>query len=456
MPRSTFSSAIDAPVDALFDWHARPGAFDRLTPTWESVRVVSRTPGLDAGTRLHLQLAMGPLKLDWVAVHTACERPGGFVDEAERSPFASWRHDHAFTADGDGSRLVDTIDWRVPLGPLGALFGNPIARRRIERMFHQRHARTRHDLMRHALTREHGPLTVAISGASGLIGSALTAFLSAGGHTVRRLVRRTVKGADEIYWSPRDGVLDPADLAGVDAVVHLAGAGIADARWSDERRRILWDSRVDGTTLLAKTLAAMDDPPKVLLSTSAVGFYGDTGDRRVDETSARGDGFLAELCEAWESAADPARDAGIRVVHPRFGVVLSARGGALAKMLPAFRMGGGGRLGSGRQAMPWVALDDLLGALLTLLYDTQYEGPVNITAPEIVDNATFTRTLGRVLRRPTIVPVPAVALRTLFGEMADEALLAGQWAEPRRLLDGGFAFTYPDLESALRFELGRT
>ena len=456
MPTSTFSSPIDAPVDALFDWHARPGAFDRLTPTWESVRVVSRQGGLEAGSRLHLQLALGPLRLNWVAVHTACTPPLGFVDEAESSPFASWRHEHRFEAADHTSRLVDTIEWTVPFGSLGAVFGNWIARQRIERMFAQRHARTQHDLMRHAMTREHGPLTVAITGASGLIGTALTAFLAAGGHTVRRLVRRDVRTDDEIFWSPRDGILDPSDLEGVDAVVHLAGAGIADARWTDERRRILWDSRVDGTALIARTLAAMDDPPEVFVSTSGVGFYGDTGATHVDESAPRGDGFLAELCEAWEAAASPASNAGVRVVHPRFGVVLSARGGALAKMLPAFRLGGGGRLGTGRQAMPWVALDDALGALLHLLYDKTCAGPVNVTAPGLVDNANFTRTLGRVLRRPTIVPVPAVALRMLFGEMADEALLMGQWAEPNRLLDGGFTFAYPDLDSALRFELGRT
>ena len=456
MPTSTFSSSIEAPVQALFDWHTRPGAFDRLTPTWETVRIVSREGGLEAGARLHLQLALGPLRLNWIAVHTSCTPPTGFVDQAERSPFASWKHEHRFEPDGATSRLVDIIEWRVPFGRLGALFGNRVARRRIERMFAQRHARTRHDLRRHTMTREHAPLTVAISGASGLIGTALTAFLTAGGHTVRRLVRRETRSADEIRWSPRDGELDPADLEGVDAVVHLAGAGIADARWTNQRRRALWDSRVDGTALLARTLAELDAPPRVLVSTSAVGFYGNTATSRVDESAPRGAGFLAELCEAWEDAARPASDAGVRVVHPRFGIVLSARGGALQKMLPAFKLGGGGRLGSGRQAFPWVALDDALGAVLTLIQDEHYSGPVNITAPGIVDNASFTKTLGRVLRRPTVVPVPAVALRTRFGEMADEALLAGQWAKPLRLLEGGFTFTYPDLEAALRFELGRT
>jgi len=299
-------------------------------------------------------------------------------------------------------------------------------------------------------------MKIAVTGASGLVGSALVAALEDGGHRVVRLVRRQPEGDGEVRWDPAAGVLDPADLEGVDAVVHLAGESIASGPWTRERKRRIRDSRVDGTRLVASAVSAMAEPPRTLVSASAVGYYGDRGDRVLDEDAGPGEGFLAEVCQGWEAAADPARERGVRVVHPRIGMVLAADGGALAKMLLPFRLGVGGVLGPGDQYMSWIGLGDLVAVILHALGDGDLEGPVNAVAPAPVTNREFTRTLGRVLHRPTILPAPALALRLLLGEMAEELFLASTRAVPARLEGHGFTFRHPDLEGALRQQLEET
>jgi uncharacterized protein (TIGR01777 family) len=261
-------------------------------------------------------------------------------------------------------------------------------------------------------------------------------------------VRSRPAGPGEISWDPGAGRIDAAALEGVDAVVHLAGESIG-RRWSAAVRSRILESRVRGTRLLADTLASLSRPPELLVSASAVGYYGDRGDEPLDESSPPGDDFLAGVAEAWENAANPAAEAGIRVVHPRFGVVLSPAGGALKRMLPAFRLGAGGRLGSGRQWMSWISIDDAVDALRFVIDTPALAGPIDFTAPEPVTNAEFTRVLGRLLRRPPFLAVPAAALRFLFGEMADRTLLASQRARPARLLGAGFSFRHPTLEDAL-------
>lgn len=309
------------------------------------------------------------------------------------------------------------------------------------------------DLDRHQRYADRGSRRIAITGATGFVGTALTSYLAEAGHEVLRISRRQPQDARDVQWDPTRGLLDPRRLEGVDAVVHLAGESLAE-RWTPERRRRIRDSRVEGTALLARTIAALHRPPRVLVSASAVGFYGNTGDVAVDEMSAQGTGFLASVTQEWEAAAEPARDAGVRVVHPRFGVVLNPAGGMLGRVLLPFRLGVGGTLGSGRQWVSWIARDDLLGALEFMLFEETLLGPVNAVSPHPVRNAELTRTLGRVLGRPAVVPVPGAALRLLFGEMADEALLAGQRVLPTILLTSGFRFRHPMLEEALRFELG--
>lgn len=261
-------------------------------------------------------------------------------------------------------------------------------------------------------------------------------------------------GSDTAFWDPARGQLDPATLSGVGAVVHLAGTPV-DERWTPERKREIRSSRIDSTSLLARTLATLRPAPSVFLSASAIGFYGDRGDDLVDETSPGGSGFLAQVSREWEDAAAPARDAGIRTVHPRFGVVLGRHGGALAKLLPVFEVGAGGKIGHGNQWMSWVAREDVVRALCFLLTAKTVHGPANITAPYPVRNGEFAKVLGHVLHRPALATVPAFAVRLLYGELADEALLAGQQVFPRVLEEAGFSFDYPHLEAALRHELGR-
>ena len=294
---------------------------------------------------------------------------------------------------------------------------------------------------------------VAITGASGFIGHALVERLRANGTRVRRLVRSPRSDSpDDIVWDPMRGVLAARDLEGAEAVIHLAGEPIAH-RWTSARRKAIRDSRVRGTELLARAIAALERKPNVLLSGSAVGFYGDRGDEAVGEESAPGKDYLAGVAREWESATGAAKDAGVRVVLLRSGIVLNPHGGALERMLPPFRLGVGGPLGSGRQWMSWIALADHLRAMEHALATTGLHGPVNFVAPNPVTNAEFAGTLGRVLGRPSLVPVPAFALELLYGEMARATLLAGQRVLPKALLRSGFRFEHPTLEEALRFEL---
>ena len=296
-------------------------------------------------------------------------------------------------------------------------------------------------------------MRILISGASGLIGRALAERLRSVGDTVQTLVRRRPKESEsEIAWDPDAGVLDFSRLDGLDAVVHLAGKPI-DSRWTEATKKAIRDSRVRGTKMLAEAVSQLPTRAKVFISASAVGFYGSRGDEPLDETSAPGKGFLADVCRQWEEAAAPARGAGVRTVQLRSGLVLSRKGGMLARVLAPFKMGAGGVVGTGRQWISWISLADATAAIQYAIGAAELSGPVNLTAPQPVCNAEFTRTLGKVLGRPTLVPLPAFAVKLLLGEMGDELLLAGQKVLPRKLLAAGFHFAHPDLESALRWEL---
>jgi uncharacterized protein (TIGR01777 family) len=301
----------------------------------------------------------------------------------------------------------------------------------------------------------HGPFHIGLTGGSGLIGSALVASLTQNGYRVTRLVRRAPEGG-EISWSPSEGILDPHQLESMDAIVHLGGENVA-ARWTQQRKLKIRESRISGTRLISQTLARLSTGPKLLISASAIGIYGNRGDEILTDSSSpasSGRDFLASVTLDWERAADPARQAGIRVVHPRFGIVLSPAGGALKKMVLPFRLGLGGRLGNGSQWMSWIAIDDVVGAIQHVLETPHITGALNVTAPEPVTNRDFTASLGRVLSRPTPFVVPAVALRLALGEMAQGTVLASARVIPTRLLDSGYHFRHPSLEPALRDVLG--
>jgi uncharacterized protein len=299
-------------------------------------------------------------------------------------------------------------------------------------------------------------MNVLISGATGLVGSALIPELEAKGHSTTRLTR-SPKRAGDVGWDPDAGTIG-GDLEGTEAVVHLAGESIFSGptdRWTSQKKRRILDSRVKGTRLLAEEISSLTTPPGVMISMSAVGFYGSRGDEVLTEGSSSGGDFLAEVCREWEAAAEPAREAGIRVVHPRLGIVLSPEGGALGTTLPIFKLGGGGKVGSGEQWWSWVSLDDVIGAIVHAIENDAVEGPVNVGSPNPMTNADYTKVLGKVLGRPTIFPLPAPAARIMLGEVADALLLSSQRMEPAKLNSTGYTFRYPELEGALRHLLGK-
>ncbi|MBL1076406.1 TIGR01777 family oxidoreductase [Nocardia sp. 2] len=445
-----YSSVVDAPREEVFAWFSRPGALPRLAPPWQPVRIEAESGSLADGTAV-LGLPGG---LRWVAEHQPerYDAPGRFADHIGGRGLASlplrtlmrWNHLHDFEAvDAGHTRVIDRVDTPVPAALLRP-------------MFVYRHRQLADDLRAHrtAAAQGFGPLTVAITGASGLVGTALSAFLSTGGHRVIRLVRHAPRHADERRWAPDDP--DPALLDGVDAVVHLAGASIA-GRFTDAHRREIRDSRIGPTRALAELIAKDAGTPRILVCASAIGYYGaDRGDELLDETSARGDGFLAEVVADWENATEPAAAAGARVVTVRTGLVQSPSGGTLRLLRPLFTAGLGGKLGSGRQWQSWIGIDDLIDTYHRALWDTELAGPVNAVAPNPMTNAEYTRVLADVLNRPAVLPVPSFGPRLLLGsEGVRELALASQRVLPGRLLDARHHFRHPTLDAALRHVLGR-
>lgn len=456
MPVFRHSSTVPHPVDQVFAWHERPGALERLTPPWEDVRVVRRSGGIREGATVELRMKKGPVDLTWEVEHTGFEAGRSFVDVQRKGPFQSWVHTHRFSPTDDGGTLLeDIVEWEPPLGAAGEVLAGPILERDLTRGFGFRHRRLAHDLDLHARWAQRPRLRVAITGAGGLIGSALTHLLTTGGHTVVPMVRsrsRAVDGA--VYWDPMGGHVDTEGLRGVDAVVHLAGEPINAVRWTAAKKKAIRESRVVGTRTLSEAVAGLHDV-KTLVMASAVGYYGGRKDEIVTESSGPGRGFLAEVCVEWEAAAKRAEGAGVRVTRIRNGLVLSPDGGALPVMLTAFKSGLAGRVGSGRQYVPWIDLDDCVGIFYHALMNPEIRGVLNGTGPHPVTNATFTDVLGRVLNRPTVVPVPALAVKAMLGEMGDELLLQGQRARPEATLAAGYPFRYEGLEDSLRHQLGR-
>ena len=446
---------IDALSEAVFAWHARPDALERLVPPWERVVVEERVGEIEDGARVVLRVDAGPFRLRWVAVHGDVIPGRQFCDRQAQGPFRYWRHRHRFESEGPRAcRLEDDVEYALPLGWLGSMVAGKTVRQKLDRMFAYRHAVTKSDVEAHA-KRRGDPMRVAVTGSRGLVGSALVPFLTTGGHRVTRLIRGASVGRDEAAWDPAGGLADPSRLEGLDAVVHLAGENIAAGRWTAERKAEIRRSRVEGTRRLCEALARLAQPPKVLVSASAIGFYGDRGAEALTEESPGGTGFLSDVCREWEAATEPASRAGIRVVPLRFGMILTPAGGALRKMLLPFNLGLGGRVGNGNQFMSWLSIDDAIGAIHQCIRTETLRGAVNAVAPTPATNAEFTRTLARVLRRPALIPVPQFAARLAFGEMADALLLASAGVIPARLQESGYDFRFPDLEGALRHLLGR-
>jgi uncharacterized protein (TIGR01777 family) len=448
----TFVRRVELPVPAAeaFAWHEREGALQRLSPPWDRVRVIEKHGTIRDGDRVVLTVA-GTFGTQIEHVHRDYVPGRSFRDEQVRGLFARFSHTHeVIPVDAHRCVMEDRIEYALPLGAIGNAVGGRMVEQRLDRMFRYRHATLRRDLVRHARVRDQPRLRVAITGASGVIGRPLAAFLSMGGHDVVRLVRHAPR-AGEVAWDPARGTIDTKSLEGVDAIVHLAGENVG-VRWTPARKERIVRSRVDGTRLVAETCAQLG---ATLVSASAIGIYGIEARHALDEASPLGDDFLADVCKQWEAATEPARTAGIRVVNLRIGVVLSPTGGALAELLPVFRAGLGGPVGDGTQVMSWVSLDDALGAIHGALFD-ESTGPINVVAPNAVTNAELAATLGRVLRRPAILRAPASAVTLVFGEMGELVALGGQRVLPKRLADAGYEFFDPHLEPWLRHVLGRS
>jgi len=465
--RLSFKTQLTVSPKAIWSWHAAPGAFERLCPYWESVVVRKRIASphslsdIAEGATVELDLyPLAPLsfpKLEWTIRHHGYIEGSKFEDQQLKGPFSYWNHQHIIHSDGT---LEDTIDYELPFSPLSDILAKTFTEAKLRRLFKYRHRVTASDLQTQS-NYKGKPMKILITGATGLVGKQLSAYLSTAGHSVYKLVRQKNLSASEIYWNPDTSEIDTAALeaAQIDAVIHLAGENIAAKRWTTKQKSLIAASRVNGTRLLATTLANLKTKPKTLVSASAIGFYGDRADELLSENSTAGGGnaackFLAETCAAWEAATKAASDAGIRVVHARFGVILDPRGGALSKLLLPFQIGAGGIIGNGRQYMSWIAIDDVLGALYHCAITESLSGAVNIVAPNAVTNLEFTRVLGRVLHRPTIAPLPAFAARIILGEMADGLLLSSAHVSPNALSSSGYKFQYSELEPALRHLLG--
>lgn len=463
MPRLTTRSPLPVSAAELFAWHERPGAFARLSPPWQDVSL-ERFDGIRPGDRAVIRLGLGPVALRWTAEHFGYDdgcRDGSdgcaFHDVQVAGPFAAWEHAHRMLPEGpETSTLEDDVRYELPLAPVSTAFGGSIARGQLERMFAYRHRVTREDLARHAQW-DGEPWTIAVTGSSGLIGEALCAFLGGGGHRVVRLVRSREAASRwdrndrerALYWNPDAGEIDVDGLAALapDAVVHLAGEPVFGVLWSIAKKRAIWESRTKGTLLLSRALAALPTRPKVLLSASASGYYGDTGAEPATEATPAGDGFLAEVCQAWEASTRDAEAAGIRTAHLRIGLVLSPAGGILATLGPAARLGLGAWPGDGSAFWPWIALDDVLYAVHHALR-SDLAGPVNLSAPAPSTARATMKALGRTLHRPAFMGVPAPLVR-LGGEPARDFALKSMRMVPQRLRESGFAHAYPTLDAAL-------
>lgn len=443
-----YASIVDHPLDEVFAWHTRPGAMRRLVPPWQPMRVVKETESLADGTAI-LGLPGG---LRWIAKHEAAgyNPPYQFVDVLSSDGVMTlpprvigwWRHTHRYSDAGGGTtRVHDIVDTTVPGVALRSTFA-------------YRHRQLAEDLAAHrdAADAGAGSLVLAMTGSSGLVGTALGAFLSTGGHRVIRLVRGESSNPDERHWDPNNPATDL--LEGVDAVIHLAGESIA-GRFTDAHRRAIRESRIEPTRLLAE-VAAGTDGLRAFVSASAIGFYGyDRGDEVLDESSARGDGFLADVVADWEAATAPAAEAGLRVVAVRTGIVQSAAGGTLRLLRPLFAAGLGGRLGSGRQWLSWIGIDDLLDIYYRAVYDARLAGPINAVAPNPVRNSDYTEALAATLRRPALLPVPSIGPRVLLGRQgATELAEAYQRVAPAALEAVGHRFRQPTVSDALGHQLG--
>jgi uncharacterized protein (TIGR01777 family) len=454
----------------LFAWHIREGAFERLNPPWHQFKVIERRGNIQNGGTVKIKMKIaGPIHTTWLVKHSDYVEGKQFRDSQIKGLFSSWSHTHLLNSfERSSSILDDHVEYSLPWGMLSETLVSALINKKLNQMFDYRHRIISDDLLVHATANKirgnDRPMTIGITGSSGFIGSSLIPFITTGGHRVIRFIRRPVsdgnnfKNVKSIQWnlSSSMSLIDE----NIDAVVNLSGENIF-GRWTKEKKKRIFDSRVNTTQSLCKLLSSLDKPPKVLVSASATGYYGDRGDEILTEesppSSSSSNDYLSYVCRSWEEATQIAKESGIRVVNLRIGIVLSSSGGMLSKILPIFKLGFGIRIGNGNQYMSWIGLDDLLGLILYAITDKSISGPVNAVSPNPITNADFTMALGRVLSRPTKFSIPKSMIKLPLGEeLANAAILSSTRVIPERLIEMGYKFRFPYLESVLRHTLGKS
>jgi uncharacterized protein (TIGR01777 family) len=458
----TFEKDFPVSVEELFAWHERPGAFLRLNPPYEPVKLVSHTGGIRDGAVVSIRVPLlGSLGIPWTLTHKGYNQNQCFEDHQLSGPFQSWQHRHRFERISDSqSRLIDEISFSLPLAMISEPLVGWIFKQKLTKLFAYRHRMTANDLAIAARYRNAFPTPqkFLISGATGFLGASLVAFLLTAGHDVAILTRghdaSLPEAVKRIPWDPYKKIIHANALEGFDHVIHLSGESVAQ-RWTKRVKERLLSSRTETTSFLASTLSTLTKKPKSFIAASGSAFYGVTTQDAVDESSPQGSGFLGDVVKQWEAASMPLAAQGVRVCHARFGIILSPDGGALQKMMPPFLFGAGGPIGDGSRSMSCIAKDDVIYGLYHLAATPEVSGAVNFCLPNPTTNKQFSETLAHVLGRPCLFPVPPAFLTLIFGEMATETILSSQQLVPKKLLDSHFSFTYPTLEAALRGMLGR-
>ena len=458
--QSTFTkrSIIEASLRDVFQWHARQGAIERLSPPWDPLKVINRSGGIEVGAKVHLKMKAGPIPYNWHAEHTAYEGDYLFRDEQIKGPFSKWIHTHRFSQDDNGNCILeDQVEYQLPFHRLSHPFLKAVIQRKLTPIFAYRHRTTQQDMALHQLNRSGERLTVLISGASGVIGSALVPFLTTGGHRVMRLVRGAPdNNPEEVSWDPIEGRMDLDPSEKIDVVIHMAGENIGNQRWTAKKKKKITDSRNKGTRLIAEKISQLHTKPRVFLCASAIGYYGDRGDLTVTEQDGAGDDFISDVCSQWENSASPATEAGIRTAFLRIGVVLTPLGGALSRLLLPFQLGLGMKIASGKQYVSWISLPDVMGSIYYTIFNETIQGPVNLVSPNPVTNHELSKKMGMVLRRPVLLKVPEFLIKQAFGQMGQEILLSSTRVSPQVLLESQYPFLYPNLEPWLRDTLGKS
>ena len=462
---------VSVPIEKLFSWHENPGAFERLTPSFDPVKVSKRMGGVDGGT-VYIDMKAGPIPLTWVAQHHSYKKNVQFLEDQTSGPFVgplpfwngTWHHQHLFKkVDSKNSIVTDRLNYDFPMDPFGSIFGSWYTKKRLKQMFAYRRNITENDLYEQSKYKGK-PLDIAVTGGSGLVGAELMPYLTTAGHKVENIVRgRPKKG--ELGWNLQKGTI--SNLEGKDAVVHLAGepinkpiAGVVPVPWTKWKRKEILESRVKGTRILAEHLASLNNPPKVLVCASAIGYYGDNGGALLSEDGGNGNDYFSRVVKEWEAAAKPAIDAGIRVVFLRLAPVMSPQGGALQVLsLPAM-LGSSPPVAGGKQWWSWIAIDDVIGSIYHSIITESLSGAVNVASPNPVRQKEWAATLakvfwGRLGKLTTLIPVPEFILKTFLGEFGDVLALSSIKVDSSKLIESGYKFRFEDLENCFRHLLGK-